>query len=112
MSPVRSLLFLLLFSGAVPAFSQTGFSPLKKDNNLETSLLEAINARYAKDVAGLSGQNKKYAADIYKERVDFIRENFTGNDIVTDPKAVSYLAGLTAEIFEANPSLNPTDLRI
>lgn len=95
-------------------FSQNSvaFTPFVANTGLEQSLLDGVTKRYQQDLAGLNGPNKKYLADIYKERYELIRDRFTEKEVLSDREAQDYLMALAREIFRANPSLDTTGLRI
>src|SRR5215203_1512300 len=103
--------FLLFFSFIAKAQAPS-IDTLSKDASKEKALLDAVTTRHNKDIASLSGTNKKYIAEIYKERYESIKEKFTENEIISDTKASGYLAKLTDEILKANPSINSPDLHI
>src|SRR3954469_14437860 len=107
-----TILLLCLAVNFLPAKGQTiDFKPLVKDPVQEKALLDGITARYNKDLQSLSGPDKKYIAEIYKERYDVIKSSFTDNNVITDPTACKYLLALVNEIAKANPSINLADLR-
>jgi Zn-dependent protease with chaperone function len=88
------------------------FTPFTTDSNLEKGLLESISNRYQQDVANLTGANRKYLADIYKERFELIKDRFTEKEVLSDKAAQSYLDALVQEVLKGNPSLNAAGLRI
>ena len=91
--------FLLFFSFIAKAQAPS-IDTLSKDASKEKALLDAVTTRHNKDIASLSGTNKKYIAEIYKERYESIKEKFTENEIISDTKASGYLAKLTGEILK------------
>jgi Zn-dependent protease with chaperone function len=95
-------------------FSQNpvAFTPFAANTALEQSLLDGVTKRFQQDLAGLNGSNKKYLADIYKERHELIRERFSEKEVLCDREAQDYLMALAREIFRANPSLDTNGLRI
>ncbi|MFL5741068.1 MAG: M48 family metalloprotease [Flavisolibacter sp.] len=95
------------------ASSQDGNpASLTRDPDKEKALLDGMTNRFKKDQSDINGENKKYIAQIYKERFESIKEHVTENEIITDPAIVLYLSKLTGQIFQANPQLQPADLRI
>lgn len=96
------------------SFSQipSSFAPFAADAALEKSLLEGVSTRYQQDVAGLSGEHKKYLADIYKERYELIRERFTEKEVLSDKGTQAYLQALVQEVLRGNPGLKADGLRI
>jgi Zn-dependent protease with chaperone function len=113
MTTIRTTILLLCFAvTCTPALSQTiDFKPLVKDPTQEKALLDGITARNNKDIQALTGPNKKYVAEVYKERCDIIKSSFTNNEVITDPEAYKYLLALVNEIAKANPSINLAELR-
>jgi hypothetical protein len=102
---------LVLFSSLVQAQTEL-FTPLIKDASKEKVLQEALTAQYHNDISNLNGTNKKYIAEIYKERYELIKEKFADNEIISDPKASAYCQSLAQQILKANPSLPSNSLRI
>ena len=107
-----TLLLILFFVSSSQSQSSDAGQFLKNDPVKDKSLVDAITTQYEKDVAGISGPNKKYIADLYKERFDLIKERFDENEVITSPNANNFLASLANEIFKNNQNLNPRDLRI
>lgn len=115
MSPcLKPCLAILATCLSVLSYSQTSpsYTPFTIDPALEKSLLDGVSQRYQKDVAGLSGEHKKYLADIYKERYELIRERFTEGEVLSDKGAQDYLQALVNEVLRGNPSLKADGLRI
>ena len=72
---LTSRFFWGLFFLAPPAVkAQTAPLNLNTNAAAEKLLLEAIASSYRKDIGAIEGPNKKYIAEIYKERYDLIRE--------------------------------------
>ena len=104
------VIFLLVF---FCSFSQNLPGPgLARDDERERILQESVLQRYQKDIAGISGVNKKYISDIYKERFDQVRKQFSDHEIITDPKAVAYLSALLGQVTKANPAIISSELRV
>jgi predicted Zn-dependent protease len=82
------------------------------DSVAEQELVSAITARYQKDVQNLQGANKKYLAEIYKERLDYIKKKISEKEISCDNRAQAYLNDLTKKIFASNSFLRGDELRI
>ena len=91
-----------------------GQVPIHFSNNpgFEQKTIEAITSRYQKDIQNIQGPNKKYLADIYKERFNYIKEKFTNKEVLTDEKAQVYLDKLAAEILRTNTLLKKEDVRL
>lgn len=69
--------------------------------------LNLVSSRYKNETAALTGENKKYIADLYKERFDGIKELFDKKELLADTAAQNYLQALAALIIQANDSLQP-----
>jgi hypothetical protein len=82
------------------------------DSVAEQELVSAITARYQKDVQNLQGANKKYLAEIYKERLDYIKKKISEKEISCDNRAQAYLNDLSKKIFASNSFLRGDELRI
>ncbi len=82
------------------------------DPSADQQFLSSLNKKYKSDVDLLTGQNKKYIAEIYKERYEFINDQFTEKAIITNPGTQEYLTKLVTEISKSNPSFNINTLRI
>jgi Zn-dependent protease with chaperone function len=107
------LIFFLLIGLFANAQSFTDHTPLENNPNTDQSLASAIKTRYQKDVALLSGSNKKYIAEIYKERYEYLNERFKTKEIITNETAQLYLQKIVEEILKKNPSLpDANSLRI
>lgn len=102
---------LLLLSPGINA-QTNAFKLLIKDASKEKILIAATASKYNSDLASLKGNNKKYIAEIYKERYEAIKEKFDENEIVTDAEASDYLNQLVQEVLKNNSFFNPSDLRI
>lgn len=96
------------------SFSQTtpSYTPFTADAALEKGLLDGVFTRYQQDVATLSGEHRKYLADIYKERYELIRERFTEGEVLSDKGAQAYLQALVQEVLRGNPTLKLEGLRV
>ncbi len=96
-------LFLFIF----PAFPQEGsmHTVLKNDSVYRAMLLKEIESKYKADINLVSGDNRKYTKEIYKERFDYIKSNFDINAVITDPEAVAYIGNLTQKVLANNPAL-------
>jgi len=111
---LKKIFFLLFFiTFSIPSTSQQlFFTAFKDDASLNQNLLSAINKRYEKDIASLTGKNKKYIADIYKERFELIKENFKTSEIITAADPSNYLNAIASEILNNNPEYKSENLRI
>lgn len=96
------------------SFSQTSLSytPFKANATLEKDLLAGISHRYQQDVAALSGEHRKYLADIYKERYELVTKWVTKGEVLSDQGAQDYLQALVQEVLRGNPRLKAEGLRV
>lgn len=106
---LRLLPGLLLIAGNVIAQSNS-FTPL---GSAETGPLKAaIEARYHRDIASLSGPYKKDIATIYNERYTLIAGRLAAGELLCNTETQQYLNALAHIIFKANPSLAEPDVRL
>ncbi|KAI9433629.1 hypothetical protein F5148DRAFT_1295415 [Russula earlei] len=102
---VGTLIVTTYFVRAQNAFV---FTPLKDDTIALAKTFAKVTEYYTGETKVLQGENKKYIADIYKERFDNVKEMFDKRELLTSsPEAIAYLNALTAEIIKANPVLQP-----
>jgi len=110
LKPAIAVLILALSFTApaqvVPYSSRPDNEPANKE------MLAALTKRYEQDLATLSGSNKKYIAEVYKERWSLIKERITAKEIITATETQAYLKSLTNEIFRWNPTISDEGLRI
>jgi Zn-dependent protease with chaperone function len=106
------LLVCLHFSTTILAQNEVFYRPLQDDPVLAGQLTEATEKRYKQDLTALSGDNKKYYEELYKERHQKIQRMYTDKVIIAEGKAASYLQGLAKEIIKSNPVLAGLETRI
>ena len=105
------LLLLLSLTFSFRAVCQT--SPVFSYSTVaEQKILQALNTRLEHDLKALTGPNKKYLSEIYKERFAMIETRVKAKEVLTDVKAQEYLNALTKEIFRNNTKINKEELRI
>jgi len=78
----------------------------------EKEFLSQLNQRFQQDLSSLSGNNKKYIAELYKERFETIRKKVDQKEIITNPELQQYLDKLTAAITSSNADKFPGQIRI
>lgn len=98
------LLFLLLLN-VLHSFAQTGYTLIKDDEKLLQSFQNIIRLQYLADSASAKGENKKYFIKIYRERYDFLKEMFTGKEIISAEEENGYLQQMVEEILRNNSQL-------
>jgi len=107
------LLILLSFFSGGHAQPITDPAPFLSNIETEKKLQTDLKIRYQQDVAGLTGSHKKYIADIYKERYEYISERLENNEIITDTTVQNYLSSFIQVIIQNNPTITqPGKLRI
>src|SRR5438105_6959348 len=113
MKITASTLILVFFACSSCSFSQSFiFTPLKDDETQYKSLLSAVTEEYNKDIASVSGDNKKYITELYKARYDAIKEKFEDKEIITSAQANNYIQLLYSEILKYNPVLQNLQTRV
>lgn len=68
--------------------------------------------RYNKDISLLSGENKKFYEEIYKERFESLAQYFKDSLILTEKETNGYLQSVVAEIVKQNPALQKLNTRV
>lgn len=97
---------------SLQAQNNFNYIPLKDNEAENKTLLKAVTNRYGQDVAALNQKNKKYIADIYKERYESIAKYFTDSSVITEEATEKYLQAMLAEIIHNNAPLKNLDLRV
>jgi len=112
---MRCCLLLILLSYFLGVHAQLIPDPAPFQSNIETEkkFQTTLKTRYQEDVTGLRSPHKKYIADIYKERYEYIKERLDNSEIITDTSVQSYLSSLIQVIVQNNPVITqPEKLRI
>jgi len=105
---------LLFISFAISAFN--GFSQpasiykFSTDDALKEKISQDITIRSQKIITTLQGPNKKYLAEVYKEREEYVKKEL--NSIITDKTTQDYLYKLAQEILKNNSFLKAEEFRI
>lgn len=111
--PKLTLLFIAsLFLGLQGNSQTASFTTFKNEPVTDNNLLKAIEERLQKDIIAISGSNKKYISDIYKERAALLKGKLEKKEIITDPAVQQYLTALANQVFANNPQLTKDDIRI
>jgi len=101
-------LFIFLYAPA----QKFSFVAFENDLSYCQNVQLAVKKKFEADITSLTGNNKKYIADIYKERYELIKEQFTSNEILTAKDPHQYLSALANEILKNNPAYNSKGLNI
>lgn len=112
---IRCGLFLIvinIFSANCLGQKSPDYRPYSNNPSIDLNILESIDARLKTDIDQLKGPNRKYAAELYAERVKMIKEEFKDQLFITNTEAQHYLNTLVSEIAKANPDFAIKDLRI
>lgn len=105
-------LYLVMLCTIAYAQESNFYMSAEDDAGTHRELLSATETRYQQDVKSLTGKNKKYLEELYKERYDRIVKMYDRKEIVASTEAVSYLQQLTTEIVKNNPALQSLQPRI
>jgi hypothetical protein len=105
------IIFLLCVFVYAPA-QQVSYVAFKDNDTVTKNSLTEIKKKYDREVALLDGKDKKYIAEVFKERYDLIIKQFSENGILTATEPLSYLTALTNEILKNNPTLKLDGLRV
>lgn len=103
---------LLLLQHHSPAQTAWIYTPVKDDAGTLKTLQAEIRKQYEKDSTGITGENKKYVLEIYRDRFKGLNELFETKEPLCSPEATAYLAGITHEIINKNPELKNLSPRI
>jgi Zn-dependent protease with chaperone function len=83
-----------------------------KDNDADIQKFSnALTQQYNEDVKGLTGENKKEVAEIYKSRYQEILDDIKNKDIVSASPANEYLQSILNKIIQKNPQLSGLKIR-
>ena len=83
------------------------------DNSvLQQQVLDAISKKFQEDQVAVSGKNKKYVVEMYKERYEMIKRKFDDKEIISNAEVNQYLNQLTQEIISQNKNKLPGNIRI
>ncbi len=105
------LLFSVLFLAFYNLFSAqaqqqpVSYQPFKDDSLRLDSIKKVIKINYLKDSASITGKDKKYIIDFYRERLEFINNMFVDKELIYTEETNKYLSGIVNEIFKNNPEL-------
>jgi len=93
------------------AQAPVSYSPLVNDSLQLVNIKNAIKQHYLKDSASISGENKKYIVNLYRERYQFLDDMFKEKEFMANAVPDEYLASLVNEIFKVNPELKKLGTR-
>lgn len=101
-----SFTFLICFTW-LSAYSQSyqTYVPVKNDSLYLAGIKKEIKQKYLKDSASITGNNKKYIIEFYRQRFNSLNDRFTNNEFISTPEINNYLTSLTNEILIVNPEL-------
>jgi len=109
----RNFLLTVCLYASFTSYSQADYAVLSNDAVLEQQFLSSLQSRYEKDLGGLTGKNKKYLAEIYKERLQYIKEYQEAKAVLTHKETHEYLQRLANAILSRNSFLTRNEpLRI
>jgi Zn-dependent protease with chaperone function len=112
MKLIRFLLFLIMPVLHASAQPKPATESFPEDPGFEKTFLEGISKGLNRDLASISGSNKKYISEIYKERYEHIKMSCTEKEILTAEAPRKYLNSIAEIIFRSNPGLSREGVRI
>lgn len=114
MKPLTTVICLILCCCISNTFCQnlTYYKSPEDDAAKYKEWMAATEKRYNADVSGLSGKNKKYLEQLFKDRYENIKKMYDRKEIVTEATANGYLQLLITEIKRSNQSLAALDTRV
>ena len=103
----KAILLFISIIVVINLFAQPSLSytPIINDSIQLLGYKNIVHAKYLKDSASASGQNKKYIVKEYRERYEFINSMFTEKELMASTEIDNYLTSLVNEIFKGNPEL-------
>jgi len=110
----KKTILLLFFSIVISGLSAQpllNYTPLPFDSVKLLNIRNSIRQHYQKDSASITGENKKYIVNIYRERYENLADMFNDKELMVSPGADGYLASLVNEIFSNNPELKQLGTR-
>lgn len=114
MKPFNSVLCLILCCCISNSFCQNITYYNSPADNVTTykEWIDATDKRYKSDVSALSGKNKKYFEDIFKNRYENIKKMYDRKELITETGANNYLQSLLHEIIRSNETLGSLETRV
>lgn len=114
MKPLHTVICLILCCCISNAFCQNlaYYKSPEDDAAKYKEWMAATEKRYKADVSGLSGKNKKYLEQLFKDRFENIKKMYDRKEIVTEAMANGYLQSLITEIIKSNQVLAALDTRV
>ena len=110
----RILALFLIATTPVAALAQSSpdYNPFTDNSRLEQQLLDDISKKFQDDQQSVTGKNKKYIVEMYKERFEMIKKKFDEKEVMTNAEVNQYLKQLTDEIINPNKTKIPGNIRI
>ena len=96
---------LLIVHGNLFAQTALLYTPVKDDTDKLKNLQTEIKKQYEKDSLSITGENKKYILEIYRERFKDLNELFEIKEPLTEATASTYLTAIANEIINKNAEL-------
>ncbi len=102
-----AIFIIIILNCSYNSFCQQAFiyTPPSDNESKYNTLFNAITEQYNTDIDSVSGENKKYIAELYKERYEHIQKQFEDKEVITWDTANNYLQMLLKEIRQNNPVL-------
>ncbi|THU41774.1 hypothetical protein FAM09_06645 [Niastella caeni] len=114
MKPFHTVIFLILICCCGNAVCQnlTYYQSPEDDAGKYKEWITATEKRYQADVSSLSGKNKKYLEQIFKDRFERIKKMYDQKEILTEKAANGYLQSLLHEIVKSNQAIGQLETRV
>jgi hypothetical protein len=114
MKPFYTVIYLILCCCFSKAFSQNlpYYRSPEDDTGKYKEWVDATEKRYKADLSTLTGKNKKYLEQIFKDRYENVKKMYDHNEIVTESVAHGYLQSLLREVIKSNSALASLDARV
>jgi Zn-dependent protease with chaperone function len=88
------------------------YIPCSDDSIALADTLALIEQRFKLEKDTLHGDNRKYLIQLFNDRFDNLKEQFTSKSLLTFPEAQKYLNTLVGEIVKNNPVLNGIPINV
>src|SRR5690242_3406388 len=102
MKAICPLTFILVSTFPLAVLSQTDYKGFQDNPRIEKELSTQVSEKLQKDLSSLSGTNKKFIGELYKERSTSILKKIDENELITNEEVQAYLEKLLASITSKN----------
>lgn len=105
------MVFVCAFCPSI-CFAQVGYQPIEHDDSYMDQIIQDMEDRYNKDIAGIDGKLKRERKNEYYKRYQLMVDKTQEGHFITDPSVNKYFTGILNNIITANPVLKDRNLRL